>query len=65
MTNFALNLNRENKIVAFVFSEGLLSNNQKVKNGEEIHFCRESIYELADRYFFEFQKNINLKRRQL
>lgn len=55
----------ENSRFAFVSSEGLLSNNQKVKNGDEIHFCRESIYELADRYFNEFQKNRNIKKEQI
>ena len=39
---------------AFVASEGLLSNNQKIANGDDIHFCRESLYELGHRYFRAF-----------
>lgn len=46
----------ESKRYGFVSSEGLLSNNQKIKNGDDIHFCRASIYDLAERYFSEFQK---------
>ncbi len=36
---------------AVVSSEGLLSNNQKNGDGDGIHFCRESLYELGQRYF--------------
>ena len=38
----------------FVESFGLLSNNQAVENGDEIHFCRQALYELGERYFKEF-----------
>ena len=44
----------ENKKVAFVESDGLLSNNQKLENGDSIHFCREALYELGNRYFSAF-----------
>ena len=43
---------------AFVESDGLLSNNQKVGNGDIIHFCRESLYELGHRYYNAFAKII-------
>ena len=39
---------------AFVETNGLLSNNQKVKNGDDIHFCRESLHILGARYFEAF-----------
>lgn len=35
----------------FVETSDLLSNNQKTGNGDDIHFCRESLYILGDRYF--------------
>lgn len=40
----------------FVETSDLLSNNQKTGNGDDIHFCRESLYELGKRYFNEFNK---------
>ena len=39
----------------FVESVGLLSNNQRTGNGDDIHFCRESLYELGRRYFSTYQ----------
>lgn len=39
-----------------VSSEGLLSNDQKTKNGDDIHFCRESVYELGKRYFSAYDE---------
>lgn len=36
---------------AFVETADLLSNNQKTGNGDDIHFCRASQYELGKRYF--------------
>lgn len=36
---------------SFVNSDGLLSNDQAVHNGDNIHFCRDSVYELGNRYF--------------
>ncbi len=36
---------------AFAESEGLLSNNASVGNGDSIHFSRPSQYDFADRYF--------------
>ena len=41
---------------AFIETSDLLSNNQKISNGDDIHFCRESVYELGKRYFNEFYK---------
>lgn len=40
----------------FVDTFALLSNNQKTGNGDDIHFCRESLYELGKRYFKAFCK---------
>ena len=40
----------------FVETADLPSNNQKVGNGDDIHFCRESQYILGRRYFEEFLK---------
>ena len=40
----------------FVETSDLLSNNQKIANGDGIHFCRQSIYELGRRYFRAFEK---------
>ena len=41
----------ENTKSVFVESDGLLSNNQMLNNGDNIHFCREALYELGHRYF--------------
>ena len=43
----------------FVETSDLLSNNQKIGNGDGIHFCRESIYELGRRYLAAYEKIIN------
>ena len=40
----------------FARSEGLLSNNQKVGNGDGIHFCHDALRVLGERYFAEFTK---------
>lgn len=40
----------------FVTTNNLLSNNQKIENGDDIHFCREALYMLGKRYFKEFYK---------
>ena len=39
-----------------VSSEGLLSNDQKIHNGDDIHFCAESVEELGTRYYEAFKK---------
>ena len=39
---------------AFIETSDLLSNNQKVRNGDRIHFCRSAQYELGKRYFKAF-----------
>ena len=41
---------------AFVETSDLLSNNQTMKNGDDIHFSRESLHILGERYFDAFQK---------
>lgn len=43
---------------AFVTTDDLLSNNQDSGNGDNIHFCRKSIYVLGKRYFKAFTKII-------
>lgn len=40
---------------AFIETSDLLSNNQVVANGDNIHFCRESLHELGRRYFQSFR----------
>lgn len=40
---------------AFVQTDGLSSNDQDSKNGDDIHFCRRALYELGERYFEAFQ----------
>lgn len=40
---------------AFVETHGLLSNNLKTGNGDDIHFCRESLHELGVRYFNAYE----------
>ena len=47
----------------FVETDNLLSNNQVTKNGDDIHFCRQALYELGKRYFKEFYKlNVGVER---
>ena len=46
---------RKSEMAAFVETNDLPSNNQKIGNGDEIHFCRESLYELGCRYFSTFE----------
>lgn len=41
---------------AFVETSDLLSNNQKTHNGDDIHFCREALYILGQRYFKAFHE---------
>lgn len=40
---------------AFVETKGLPSNDEKTGNGDSIHFCRQSLYDLGHRYFNAFQ----------
>ena len=42
----------------FVETSDLLSNDQKNKNGDDIHFCRESLHILGRRYFAEYKRII-------
>ena len=41
---------------AFVNTNDLLSNNEKIGNGDDIHFCRDSLLKLGERYFKEYIK---------
>ena len=45
---------------AFLNTDDLLSNNMKNSDGDVIHFCRESLYTLGERYF-EAYKGIIIK----
>ena len=45
----------------FVESAGLLSNNQKIHNYDDIHFCRESLYILGEKYYTEFEAILSEK----
>ncbi len=47
---------KNNPKCAFVETFDLLSNNQKTGNGDNIHFCRESLHELGYRYYKAFSK---------
>lgn len=40
----------------FVDTAGLLSNNQKIGNGDEIHFCRDALRELGRRYYNAYKR---------
>lgn len=40
----------------FVNTNDLLSNNEKIGNGDDIHFCRDSLLKLGERYFKEYIK---------
>lgn len=42
----------------FVETGDLLSNDQKHQNGDDIHFCRESLHILGRRYFAEYKRII-------
>lgn len=44
---------------AFVETADLPSNNQKTANGDDIHFCRESLHILGKRYFEKFMALTN------
>lgn len=43
---------------AFIETDNLLSNNQKVGNGDEFHFCRDALHELGHRYFHSYKELI-------
>ena len=47
------------KKAGFVETADLPSNNQKTGNGDDIHFCRESLYILGKRYFEKFMTLTN------
>lgn len=38
----------------FIETADLLSNNQKTGNGDDIHFCRDSLHKLGERYFSKY-----------
>ena len=52
------NVVNENEKSGFVETDGLSSNDQKNKNGDDIHFCREGLYTLGHRYFKAFSQII-------
>ena len=45
----------------FAESVGLLSNNEKNHNGDDIHFCREALYILGERFYLIFEEISNEK----
>ena len=45
---------------AFIETSDLLSNNQMIANGDNIHFCRQALQELGYRYFLAFRKLIGV-----
>ena len=47
---------QNNASCAFVETDGLQSNNEKMCNGDTIHFCLEALYELGKRYYKAFEK---------
>ena len=46
---------KENEKSRFVETSDLMSNNQRTGNGDDIHFCRESLHLLGCRYFSEWK----------
>ena len=44
---------------AYAETEGLVSNNQKVGNGDTIHFCKSALVTIGDRYFNNFRRIID------
>ena len=44
---------------AYVEAGDLLSNNEKTGNGDDIHFCRESLHILGRRYFDAYQEIVS------
>ncbi|MBQ8405464.1 MAG: hypothetical protein IJX09_02325 [Clostridia bacterium] len=48
-------LTAEEKHCAFVETADLLSNNETLQNGDDIHFSRQSLHLLGERYFQAFQ----------
>ncbi len=51
----------EIKYAEFVAAADLRSNNQDTGNGDDIHFCRSSLYILAERYFSAYNRILNNK----
>ena len=43
----------------YIDADDLLSNNEKIGNGDDIHFCRESLHILGRRYFEAYLKVTN------
>ncbi len=56
VTEAMRDLCREIGNAAFVESEGLESNKQKIGIEDTIHFCRESLYQLGERYFEAYER---------
>ena len=43
----------------FVSAEGLKSNDEAIRNGDDFHFCASSVYELGRRYYSAFTEIMN------
>lgn len=50
---------KENEKSGFVETRDLMSNNQRTGNGDDIHFCRESLHLLGRCYFSEWKSIID------
>ena len=48
----------ENPNCAFIETDTLSSNDEIFHNGDDIHFCRESLHILGRRYFAEYNRII-------
>ncbi len=51
VTSAIKNVCEQNSPAAFISSDGLKSNNETTGNGDDIHFCRDSVYILGKRYY--------------
>ena len=44
---------------AYTDTTGLLSNNQRIGNGDTIHFCKDAVYTIGERYFGNYRSIIS------
>lgn len=49
---------RDVKNACFADTQGLLSNNQKNGNGDVLHFCKDAVYTIGQRYFENYKNMI-------
>lgn len=49
---------------AFIESDGLLSNGQKLGNADTIHFCRDALNQLGKRYFDAYLRMVEIYRKK-